>query len=144
MTEEGRCHMEVARKVWSVILGSILIVTSAGCGTPWAIRKDWKTRSVTTIQGMEPAVETPSYATAEEFDCKIDGTRLKKVFLKKPGNTYHGARETVAWYCPKDEIYWVFYQEGMGGGLKVQWFGPFEIPVKKQKHEARDKKQDKD
>ena len=136
--------MKLNHGVFRIIFGGIFLFSIMGCGTPRMIRKDWKSRSANTLQGMEPAVETPSYATAEEFDCKIDGTRLKKVFLKKPGNTYHGARETIAWYCPKDEIYWVFYQEGTGGGLKVQWFGPFEIPVKKQKHEARDKKQDKD
>ncbi|GEM_PF-5919614 len=118
------------RTNWAFIgvIQIVFLFSITGCGTPRAIRKDWKTRSATTIEGMESAVKTPLYATAEDFDCKIDGTRLKEVLLKKPGNTYHGARETTAWYCPKDEVYWVFYQEGAGGSLKIQWFGPFDIP----------------
>lgn len=118
----------------NAILSIIFLVTFSivGCGTPRAIRKDWKTRSAHALSTMNPAEKMPLYATAEDFDCKIDGTRLEKIFLKKPGNTYHGARETIAWYCPKDNVYWVFYQEGTGGGLKIQWFGPFEVPAKKK------------
>lgn len=125
------------------ILGVVLWVTCVGCsGTREIIRKDWGMRSVTEIQRNQPVQNAPLPVTAEDFECARDKTRLEKFILKTPINNYHGGEEVIAWCCPKENVYWVFFQKGTGGSLQIQWFGPFDVPLKKQKHEARGKKQD--
>ncbi len=126
--------MNMTQRRWSAVLSIVLVVACAGCGgAQGMIRKDWKTRSVNEIPRNQPAHDAPLPVTVEDFECARDKTRLEKLILKQPGNSYRGSEEAIAWRCPKENVYWVFFQKGAGGSLQIQWFGPFEVPVTKRK-----------
>lgn len=132
--------MNMTQRRWSAVLGIVLAVTCAGCvGAQGMIRKDWETRSVIEVPRNQPAHDAPLPVTVEDFECTRDKTRLEKLILKQPGNSYYGNEEAVAWRCLKENVYWVFFQKGTGGSLQIQWFGPFDVPVKprSQRSEVR-------
>lgn len=116
-----------------IVVALILLLTISGCGTKAAVRKDWGTRSEYELQHYRPGSDVPLYATAEDFECRRDGTRLQEIRLSGSPAAYSGKKEEIVWYCPAEDIYWILYREGIGGGLKVQWFGPYDVPKKKSK-----------
>lgn len=124
--------------VFLMVLG--LVPSLIGCGVKYRIVKDWKSRSKGVVEANQPASHSPVYVTALDMGCGNDGTRLKEVRIRNPRNPYAGQKQIIAWYCPKENLYWIRYEEGQGGSLHIQWYGPFEASVKKQRTENRGQK----
>lgn len=98
------------------------------------IYKDYQQREKSDFSHHEPT--TNEVEMFHKHVCPLDGTALKIVDLPS-AHSYSDASKT-AYYCWKEQKYWVVLSHGAFLGIISNWYGPYTLDL--NKNEPKEKK----